>query len=971
MKKKRLYWLMLLCGFLLINQTSCGGGGGGNTSSPAPPSATDQGINSLISANNQVQAKINEYSAQYDPNTALNMAAGYIKTLPGISNAQYYPDSAQIEITESLGMKSLFLLHNPGNIPNPSLKLSLPKSTYNNEGLYSLLMRQLNISPTGKKALILTPFQFQFDPDGSRAANIVQSLSNAGFEITYKKNSDVTLDIIKTLNNYDVIYIETHGGVLSSNHVVLTTGVTITDANSLDQETKDNLAANNLISLHVSGNPNTFLTFTDDYIRHRFQSNPFNNNLIVAMACYSADNSSMADAFTSLGAAAYIGFKDESWTDYIQAVATVLFSNLSQAGTSLSTAFNTAHSGFPISWGMSLIGDIRLTLCLPLLSSCHRTDVVEFVRDASQDYILNPIASPSPPSPPSGFQVAAASSSEIDLSWTASAGTVTGYKVYKSGGNLLKTVTTTSTSDTGLNASTNYCYYVIAYNSAGDSVQTSQLCATTQNLASTYSIAGSVTLNGSGLSGVTITLTGSGSTSTITNSNGNYTFADAQNGSYTVTPSMTGYTFTPANQAVTINGANATASNFIASAQFSQQGPKLVGTGAVGSAEQGRSVSISADGNTAIVGGDTDNSGAGAAWIWTRSGGTWTQGPKLVGSDAIVSTIGSRQGTGVALSADGNTAMVGGWNDTGTWVFTRSGNIWTQQGAKLVPSGVPGFGAAGQGFSVALSADGNTAIIGGPWNNTMSHGESGAWVWTRSGDVWTQQGPILVGSGAIGDAYQGFSVSLSADGNTAIVGGDGDNNYVGAAWIWTRSGGVWTQQGPKLVGSGAVGGTNEGNGTGGQGFSVSISADGNTAIVGGPWDGVLPSDNTGAVWVWTRSGGVWTQQGNKLVGPGGVSAAIEQGASVSLSADGNMAIVGGVFWVGGSTWSAAAFVWTRSGGVWTQQGTRLVGSAAVAAVESGSGQDVSVSLSADGNTVIVGGETDNSSAGAAWVFSRQ
>jgi len=79
----------------------------------------------------------------------------------------------------------------------------------------------------------------------------------------------------------------------------------------------------------------------------------------------------------------------------------------------------------------------------------------------------------------------------------------------------------------------------------------------------------------------------------------------------------------------------------------------------------------------------------------------------------------ARQGASVALSADGNTAMVGGWSDhdrTGAvWVFTRSRGIWSQQGKKLVGSGA--VGAASQGMSLALSADGNTALIGGPSDN--------------------------------------------------------------------------------------------------------------------------------------------------------------------------------------------------------------------------------------------------------------
>lgn len=83
------------------------------------------------------------------------------------------------------------------------------------------------------------------------------------------------------------------------------------------------------------------------------------------------------------------------------------------------------------------------------------------------------------PAPPTGLTATATSSSQINLSWTASAGTVTGYKVYKNG-SYLKSVTTTSTSDTGLSSSTNYCYTVSAYNSTGESGQSSQACATTQ-----------------------------------------------------------------------------------------------------------------------------------------------------------------------------------------------------------------------------------------------------------------------------------------------------------------------------------------------------------------------------------------------------------------------------------------------------------------------------------------------------------
>ncbi|MFI5165188.1 MAG: WD40 repeat domain-containing protein [Thermoanaerobaculales bacterium] len=382
-------------------------------------------------------------------------------------------------------------------------------------------------------------------------------------------------------------------------------------------------------------------------------------------------------------------------------------------------------------------------------------------------------------------------------------------------------------------------------------------------------------------------------------------------------------------------------------AQFTQKGTKLVGTGAVGTAQQGASVAISADGNTAIVGGFGDDSTAGATWVYTRSGGVWSQqGNKLVGSGAA----GAAWQMGAAISADGNTALICGAGDNSkagaVWVFTRSGVVWSQQGSKLVGTGAVGT-AVQQGYSAAISGDGSTAIVGGGGDNSNV---GAVWVYTRSGGVWSQQGNKLVGTAAVGPALQGVSVAISADGNTAIVGGYRDNSNAGAAWVYTRSGGVWSQQGSKLVGTGAVGAAN-------QGISVAISADGNTAIVGGYTD----NSGVGAEWVFTRSGGVWSQQGNKLVGTGAVGTA-GQGWSVTISADGNTAIVGGLL---DNSKAGAVWVFTRSGGVWSQQGNKLVGTGAVGTAEQGS----SVAISADGNTAIVGGWSDNSYAGAAWVFA--
>ena len=387
-----------------------------------------------------------------------------------------------------------------------------------------------------------------------------------------------------------------------------------------------------------------------------------------------------------------------------------------------------------------------------------------------------------------------------------------------------------------------------------------------------------------------------------------------------------------------------------AAAQFSQQGPKLLGTGAAGNEEEGYSVSLSADDNTAIVGAPEDNGGAGAAWIWTRSGDIWTQkSAKLVGSDAVGKAA---QGSSVSISADGNTVLIGGPadnNDSGAaWIWTRNGDSWIQQpGGKLIALNPTGLSR--QGSSVSLSADGNKAIVGGPSDGNNA---GAAWIWTRIGATWSQQ--KLVGTGALGSPRQGGSVALSADGNTAIVGGKLDNFSTGAAWIWIRNGGSWIQQGNKLVGAGAVGAPN-------QGSSVALSADGNTAIIGATGD----RNGGGAASIWTRNFGVWTEQPAKLVATDG-SANSQQGISVSLSADGKTAIIGGYL---DNTIDGAAWIWTLSGGVWTQLGTKLVGSGAIGKGLAVS-QGWSVSLSGDGNTAVVGGFLDNRSAGAAWIWIR-
>ena len=237
----------------------------------------------------------------------------------------------------------------------------------------------------------------------------------------------------------------------------------------------------------------------------------------------------------------------------------------------------------------------------------------------------------------------------------------------------------------------------------------------------------------------------------------------------------------------------------------------------------GSSVDLSADGNTLAVaahweasdakginGNQDDNSipQAGAVYIFTRSGGRWTQqayikssntGEKMVGEELVGGGDGDQFGFSLALSADGSTLAVGavGEDSTATgingnqadnaavsagavYTFRRTGNTWAQQ-AYIKPQ-TPAMFAAGDlfGFSLGLSADGNTLAVGvydeagssrsvnGAVDN-MRGGSGAAYVFTRTGATWAQQAYLKTSISEGGDSW-GVSLSLSDDGNTLALG---------------------------------------------------------------------------------------------------------------------------------------------------------------------------------------------------------
>jgi hypothetical protein len=403
-----------------------------------------------------------------------------------------------------------------------------------------------------------------------------------------------------------------------------------------------------------------------------------------------------------------------------------------------------------------------------------------------------------------------------------------------------------------------------------------------------------------------------------------------------------------------------------------EAGSKLTGAGELGEGQFGSSVALSADGDTLLVGAPHDtNVNRGAAWFFTRSGSTWVkQGTELTGVEGVP-TSGEEQcaeeapeeagecafGASVALSADGNTALIGEPSATlrpgSAWVFKRTGSGAEATWARAIILPGEGVGVGGRfGKSVALSADGATALVGDP----SANGQRGsAWVFALSGTSATVQGALTDPEATHFD-HVGRAVALSGDGNTALIGVPGRAEYAGAALVFTRTGEAWSREPGELTGEAEIGAARFGK-------SVALSGDGETALVGGQND----DNDTGAAWGFVRSGESFVAQGGKLVAPPeaevpppAVGASVHFGTSVALSGDGAFALIGAPR--GGD---GEAFQYTHSGSEWTPLQVRLGG-----AGESGKGwQGASVALSSEGKVAAVGAPHDNARIGAAWVFA--
>jgi len=220
-----------------------------------------------------------------------------------------------------------------------------------------------------------------------------------------------------------------------------------------------------------------------------------------------------------------------------------------------------------------------------------------------------------------------------------------------------------------------------------------------------------------------------------------------------------------------------------------------------------------------------------------RAGTTWTQsGPKI----AVAGDSGCYRacfGASVALSADAQTALVSYPDALGVGVFARDGGTWHLDGAfhgqflNQTLGGVT-MNDAEFGEDIALSASGDTALVMG----SPSLGPSFAYIFDRVHGTWTFSRQRLGSKSEENSTADGQTVAISADGHTALITGDYINgDYAEAAWAFTLTHGRWKPFGLRLPASNATGSKL-------QVMNVALSGNGDEALIGGNTrDGLLGS----------------------------------------------------------------------------------------------------------------------------------
>ncbi|NWJ95881.1 MAG: Ig-like domain repeat protein [Chloroflexi bacterium] len=394
------------------------------------------------------------------------------------------------------------------------------------------------------------------------------------------------------------------------------------------------------------------------------------------------------------------------------------------------------------------------------------------------------------------------------------------------------------------------------------------------------------------------------------------------------------------------------------------QGQKLISTANTNGDQFGNAVALSSDGNIALIGApkkifagtNMPQIWQGAAYIFTRTGSTWVQQQILTATN---SAYGDQFGNAVALSSDGNTALVGAYwkwfgmngNQGAAYIFTRTGAIWAQH--QMLTS-TNGAGNDYFGSAVALSSNGSTALIAAPGKE---NNQGAAYIFTQTNNTWTQQQILTATNGTANDQF-GNAVALSSDGSTALMGAPnkifGQNLNQGSAYIFTQTNNTWTQQ--------AILTATNSSGWDHFGSAVALNSNGNTALVGA-YSKYINGSNQGAAYIFTRTGFTWAQEGTALTSNSG-AANDGFGSAVVLSSDGNIALIGANNKNGGQ---GAAYSFTRTNSTWTQQ--------AILTAANGTAKDKfgnALALSGSGSTILIAassktmGGTGNQ--GATYIF---
>lgn len=379
-------------------------------------------------------------------------------------------------------------------------------------------------------------------------------------------------------------------------------------------------------------------------------------------------------------------------------------------------------------------------------------------------------------------------------------------------------------------------------------------------------------------------------------------------------------------------------------ATWTQQAKLLASDGATDD-EFGRSVGISGD--TVVVGASGDDVGAnyyqGSAYIFNRSGAAWTQQAHLLASDGAANHY---FGGDVAVS--GSTAIIGAvrYGSTGSgsgaaYIFVKNDNgVWTEQ-RKLEATD----GAGGGGFGGSVAIEGDTAVVGAfdvTVPQSTSHGA--AYVFNRSGNVWTQQARLIDTSGI---PSRLFGESAAISGSTIVIGASYDNGFVynkGSAHVFVKTANGWRQK-ASLTAADAASGDN---------FGRSVAVSGDFVLAGAPYNEGAGGGTHGSAYIFRLLTADWLKE-VKATNDGGINSNF--GSSVAL--EGDTAIVGAPDDRSPGGITGAAYIFTRRGAAWTRQ-ARLTASDGT--VNSRFGASVAI----DGDRVVIG----SPAVDAAYVFIR-